>query len=339
MENHNRPPTRFPNKWKSKVINLVWFILPLLGFAFFLYGNTHESVWVDEAYTMGISSRSMSPANLWHYAAKDYHPPLYYFLLWLFRWVFGPSIFVARAFSALTSFGLLLLGAWPFRRACGNRAALIFMALAVVAPAYVAYAQDIRMYSMAAFAVFGMAVYLHLAIRGGHRADWVKAFLFTLLAMYVHIYALLGAFFVGLYSLLYAVFVHRKRTLACVTLLGLSAAAFLPWVFVLYGQFQRASQRFWIPPLTQQGMIEAIIFPFGLKFHSPDSAVVTVAILFVASVVGIFLAMRKEKTRALATVCLLAFFSTIGFVFLISRLVRPFVIGRYMLPLIPEFDT
>jgi hypothetical protein len=329
----NTQPARFSNRWNNQFVRWIWIILPLLGLAFFLYRNTHESVWVDEAYTMGISSPSISLAEIWHVTARDYNPPLFYYLLWLFRWVFGPSIFVARLFSALSAFGLLLLGAGPFRRACGNKAALIFMALAVLAPAYVAYAQDIRMYSMAAFAVFGMAVYLQLAIRDGRRADWVKAFLFTILALYVHIYAILGAFFVGLYSLLYVVFVQRKRMLACVTVLGLAAAAFLPWVFILYGQFQRASQNFWIPALTRQGMMEAIAFPFGLKFGTPDTAAVVAAILFIASVVGIFLAMRKARTYALSVVCLLAFFSTMGFMFLISSLVRPFIIGRYMLPL------
>jgi hypothetical protein len=333
MEHGSQPATRVPKEWMTKALNLIWLVLPLLGFLFFLYRNTHESVWVDEAYTLGISSRSMSLVDLWRYAAKDYHPPLYYALLWLFRWVFGPSVFVARAFSALAAFGLLLLGAYPFRRACGNAAALILMALAVVAPAYAAYAQDVRMYSMAAFAVFGMAVYLHLAIRDGRRADWVKAFLFTLLAMYVHIYALLGAVFVGLYSLAYAFLVHRRRTVACVSLLAVSAVAFLPWVFVLYGQFQRASERFWIPPLTRLGMMEAIVFPFGLKFESPDVAAVTVASLLIACVVGIFVAMRRRRTYALAAVCLSAFFSTTALMFLVSWRVRPLVIGRYMLPL------
>lgn len=333
MTNHTQPPADSPSKWRTMAGTLPWVILPLLGLVVFLYGNIHESAWVDEAYTMGVSSKNLSLIDLWRYAAQDYHPPLYYTLLWLFRWVFGPSIFVARAFSAMAAFGLVLLGAWPFRRACGNRAALIFMGLAVAAPAFVSYAQDIRMYAMAALAVFGMAVYLHLAIHDNRRADWGKAFLFTLLAMYVHIYALLGAFFVGLYSLLYALIVHRDRLLACIIVLGTSAVAFVPWLFVLYGQFQRASEGFWIPPLDQKAMMEALAFPFGLKFHTPDVAAATAGILLVASVGGIFMAMRKSKTYALATVCLAAFFSTIGLMFLMSWLVRPFVIGRYMLPL------
>lgn len=319
------------HQWKGRLMNWIWIILPLLGFVFFLYRNTHESAWVDESWTMGVSSTSF--ASLWGHLTNDYNPPLYYYLLWLFRWIFGPSLFVARTFSALTSFGLLLLGAWPFRRACGNLAALLFMALAVLSPAYVAYAQDVRMYSMAAFAVFGMAVYLYLAIRDGNRADWAKALLFTIFAMYVHIYALVGAFFVGLYCLLYAILVHRKRIFPCIAVLGVSFVAFLPWLFVLFGQIQKASKNYWIPPLDQKIMREAIAYPLGMKFFTPDIASVAVAILLIASVAGIYVAMRKTKTYALAAVCFLAFFSTTEFMFVISWLVRPFVWGRYMLPL------
>jgi 4-amino-4-deoxy-L-arabinose transferase-like glycosyltransferase len=319
------------NQWKSKLANLAWIILPLLGFVFFLYRNTHESAWVDENWTLGVTSTSFT--SLWGHLAKDYNPPLYYYLLWLFRWIFGPSLFVARTFSALTSFGLLLLGAWPFRRACGNTAALLFLALAVLSPAYVAYAQDVRMYSMAAFAVFGMAVYLYLAVRDGNRADWVKALLFTIFAMYIHIYALAGAFFVGVYCLLYAVLVHRKRIVPCIAVLGISFVAFLPWLFVLIGQIQKASNNYWIPPLDQKIMREAIVYPLGMKFFTPDIASVAAALLFIASVAGIFVAMRKAKPYALAAVCFLAFFSTTEFMFVVSWLVRPFVWGRYMLPL------
>jgi len=324
-------PAAVREKWKSRLANSIWILLPLLGLAFFLYRNTHESAWVDENWTLGVSSTSF--ASLWGHLTKDYNPPLYYYLLWLFRWIFGPSLFAARAFSALTSFGLLLLGAWPFRRACGNTAALLFMALAVLSPAYVAYAQDVRMYSMAAFAVFGMAVYLYLAIRDGNRADWVKALLFTILAMYVHIYALAGAFFVGVYSLLYAVIVHRKRIVPCIAVLGVSFVAFLPWLFVLIGQIQKAAGRYWIPPLDQNIMRDAIVYPLGMKFFAPETASVAAAVILIASVAGLFAAMRKAKPYAFAVICFLAFFSTTEFMFVVSWVVRPFVWGRYMLPL------
>ena len=178
MKDNPTSPTSDRMRWLEVAF---WIALPLIGLALFLFNNVHESLELDETYSMGISK--LNPLGIWQAAAQDVHPPLYYLILWAFRSLAGSSPWVARSVSALGAFGMLMIGAFPLRRLLGSKAAILFILMIASAPGVLAYAQDIRMYVWAAFFVTGMAAYLFLSIRDGRRADWILAFLFTVAAM------------------------------------------------------------------------------------------------------------------------------------------------------------
>lgn len=321
---------RFPPAWTTAG----WLFLPLVGLALFLFGNTRESLWLDEAGTMQMTGPAAGLTDVWRAATRDVHPPLYSLLLWASRRLLGPSPAAARGFSALGAFGLLLVGAWPLRRALGDKTALLFLALALLSPALLAHAQEARMYTWAAFLLTGMAVYLHLGIRDGRRSDWVKAAIFTTGALYVHPFSLLATFFLGASNLALVVARRRDRLRAFLSALGLPALAFLPWVQVLAHQVSRVSRGFWIPPLTLRGLGDVLAYPFGLKFGTPVEAYPCAVLVYAAAVAGLVLGLRRARLVSLPVVCLLAALSTVLVAALFSWAVRPVLIGRSSMPLL-----
>jgi 4-amino-4-deoxy-L-arabinose transferase-like glycosyltransferase len=323
--------------WKLVIGNWLFVALLLVGAFLFVFRITHESVWMDEAFSIALADNSF--ADIWRLSVDDSHPPLYHFMLRAFRLVFGDSIFVARLFSALGAFCLVLLGAGPLRRACGDKVGLIYAMMAVVSPTLISYGQEARMYVWAAVFVTGTAMYTYLAITGGKRSDWVRAGVFTFAAVYTHTYSLLAAFFVGLFALVWLFLKDRKKLPAFLVAMGVPALSFIPWLLVLLRQSSRVSQDFWIPEVTGESIVHALICPYSLKFYFDHwSFRVNTVIAFSVIIAGMVIAFsRQRRNRMLPVLCLFAFLATFFTAVLLSLLIRPILIPRYMVPLLGLF--
>ena len=100
---------------KSDRIRLwvTWVALLLLGVFFFTLRITHESLWMDEAFSVAVADLPFG--DFWRASLQENSPPLYYFMLWVFWRIFGDSFLAARLFSAIGAFGVVLLGIGPIR--------------------------------------------------------------------------------------------------------------------------------------------------------------------------------------------------------------------------------
>jgi hypothetical protein len=126
------------------------------------------SIWYDEAITLLTTSGHAKldwSLGLWQFNPtlnlkrivvdlyeQDVHPPLYFWTLAIWRTVFGSSLEVARAFSALlilASLGLL----YRLARDCGMRRPWIPIAVYAASSAGMWYAYDARPYAMATFLI------------------------------------------------------------------------------------------------------------------------------------------------------------------------------------------
>ncbi|MCB0154784.1 MAG: glycosyltransferase family 39 protein, partial [Anaerolineae bacterium] len=130
---------------KITVMLLLW-----AGFALRLYRLGAESLWYDE--TVSAFLASLPPLDLIGHTARDIHPPGYYLLLHFWRGLAGSSEFALAFFSL--SFSLLLIAATGrlARHLTGSRAVANWaMLLVALSPYQVWYAQEVRMYTLAAF--------------------------------------------------------------------------------------------------------------------------------------------------------------------------------------------
>lgn len=341
-------PTNFSHT--QKVLWLSWFGLLLVGSFLFVFRIAHESVWMDEAFSIAVADHPLG--EIWRLTAEDCHPPLYYFMLRAFRLIFGDSILASRLFSAVGAFCLVLLGIGPIRRVCGNKVALIYTLLAIVMPILVAHAQEIRMYSWAAFFVTGMAVYTCLAIYEGKRSNWIALGLFTIAAMYTHVYSLFAAFFIGLFALVRLLVKDRRKLPAFLIAVGIPILLFIPWLFALLQQASRFSRDYWIPEAGIRVVIGALVYPFGLKWCTfgliwysfkwlgslcPGYWLhyIIAAVAFLAIVGGAVIAsLRRRRNLLLPVLSLFAFFATLLTGVLLNKLIRPLFWPRYTAPLL-----
>jgi MFS family permease len=124
----------------------------------------HARYWIDEGLSVGISSHPVTQIpGLLH---QDGSPPLYYVLLSLWVSVFGNGEADTHALSVVFAI-LTVPAAWFAARALfGHRAAWIAALLAALNPFLTYYAQETRMYALAAL--------LSVAVTGTFVAAFVQ---------------------------------------------------------------------------------------------------------------------------------------------------------------------
>ncbi len=119
-----------------------------LALALRLYRLTFQSLWWDEGISLYLAGLDLNGLVLQKEYALDLHPPLYHALLAVWTWFAGPSVFSARAFSALVGVLNVPLLYVLTRRLAGPVAAIVAACLLAVSPVHVFYSQELRMYAL-----------------------------------------------------------------------------------------------------------------------------------------------------------------------------------------------
>lgn len=147
--------SRFRTEVSRIAASRVWLITALLlGFALRLYRLGGESLWYDETVSVYLAAQPIT--DLIAHTARDIHPPAYYLLLHAWQLISAPSV----------AFGLEFLFAWPSlsldmlvialtyaitKRIFSETAARWAIALALLHPVQIWFAQEVRMYALGAF--------------------------------------------------------------------------------------------------------------------------------------------------------------------------------------------
>ena len=142
---------------------LCWLCLILLaGFALRVWHLDHESLWIDEAFSVWVGWQPVVPALNW-LARIDQHPPLYYLLLHFWMRI-GDDPYSVRLLSALVSTLNVPVLYRLARRLAGWRVGLLAATLLAFSPFHVQFAQEARMYALlcleATFLVWAVVVLL-----------------------------------------------------------------------------------------------------------------------------------------------------------------------------------
>jgi uncharacterized protein (DUF2141 family) len=324
MDRENKPWYSRPRFW--------WPVIILLAGLVYFTGISHESIWFDEAFSYQVASHS--PGGILGLMAADNHPPLYYLLLGAVMSILGNSVWALRLLSVLGAIGLVGLGAGPVRRLFGNRTAFIYAGVILFTPVVLIYAHEARMYSLATFCVTASVLYGYLAVRYNRRWDWFLFGLSSLAAAYLHYYGLMAAFFMYLLLLLWLLFRKREILKPYLVTGAVVAVGYLPWLVFFYRQVTMVNKGFWIPAVTWQGILNAMLQPFAYKDSSgPFTPVMTILLVSSAILVavGLWSARRKAGDEWLfggfALAVLLCSFLSPIFISLVSS---PIFYARYI---------
>lgn len=332
----------FIRKNGSRILIILYTIaLFLLNFIRIFDNN----FWGDEAYTIRLAQ--MRLPIMFAETAGDVHPPLYYILVKLTGGILGYRGTVFH-FTSLIPYGIVLvLALTVLWKHFGKTTSLILVTLASLLPTAVQYNVEARMYSWGSLFVLLSYLFLWRILQQNRWSDYVGFVFFSLAAAYTHYYCLISvAFF---YIALFLVsLVKRKESLKKTVVCGLvTVAGYLPWFFTLLQTLERTADDFWmmwIPTLK-----ECVAF-----FFSENSPYILFAILIIGVTVFFIQLIRSSKTDTASETSgalsirlpwftlttdaiwvisgLFSMFGTILVGIMVSRLIRPLFIVRYLYP-------
>jgi mannosyltransferase len=280
---------------RSRLMLLVVMVAGSI-FRFFLIGK--KSIWLDEAYSIAITQRSLIDL-LRMTVLTDSHPPLYYLLLktWL---LFSESEAWARSLSAFFSILSIPVMYLLVREVYQDKkAGLLGASLLAFSPFQIWYAQEARMYSALTFFVLASAFFFFRALEKNAVWDWAGYGLMTSLALYTDNGAIWYLATLVSFSIL---FMGRYWDRAAGWLLshlaiGLSYVIWLPF---LYQQTRQVTESFWLPPPSFQ-----TVFNTFLDFHSYNFPWIEVSVLYMAAIfVFAYIVPGKSLSRQLASLWL-----------------------------------
>lgn len=173
-------------------------IAVLLAGAAILFGGCFQnSLWFDEAYTVGLMQHSL--LNVFKWATFDVHPHLYYVALKLFTMIFGDSLPAMRIFSALGAVMFASLGLTHLRKDFGRKVGFWFSFCAVFSASTLVYALQIRMYTWAAYFVALAAIYAFRKYSDPeNRKNRILFLVCSVAAAYIHYFGLFAVAAVNL---------------------------------------------------------------------------------------------------------------------------------------------
>ncbi len=325
-------------------------------------------IWYDELFSMEFASRSTR--ELIGLTARDVHPPLYYMLVRAFL-VFGKGLgFIGSGQGLLApEMAAKLVSIFPFvivliyalttvRKHFGLFAAGMFSFAVITVPQMPEYTTEIRMYSWAMFFVTASLLHCFSILRrfrqhediGGAIGDLLALAVYASASAYTHYYAALSVgIIIGiLFVIMLAGHISnvkkgempeksQKLLAGLVVSMLLAGISYLPWVSVVLSQVGAVKNNYWIQPVGLRSFGSAAKHLF-MGYFTNDIVKVVTALLFMAlslilSARSFVRAFFKKEERALFEIyalVILPILVTIGIV--ISMLLRPVFVNRYMIP-------
>jgi len=180
--------------------------------------------WIDEGLSVGIAHHHWT--SIPHLLRQDGSPPAYYMLLGLWIRLFGDGERATHTLSLLFALGCIPL-AFAVARAVFDRVTGWFCAILAAFDPYLAYyAQETRMYTMAAFISLVVAYAYVQGILRGSRAWSVVLVVATDLLLYTHNWGLFLCAGLAVATALFA----RERLRRFVAVAAGVAVLYAPWL-------------------------------------------------------------------------------------------------------------
>ena len=276
-------------------------LILLLAVILRFYNNTAVALWHDEAFSALYIKYPWG--EMMHRIILDVHPPLYYFILRFWSYVFGSGLLSLRALSIIFGVLTVWMGYKLIWQAFKNRTWALFAALFLaINPFQIQYALEARMYTLGTFLLLLSSWLLLRALEQNKFKDWVFYGITVAACLYTHYYLAFSIIAQGLY-LLYHLIKNRQfdfadlknsRLYRAAAAIILSSLLYIPWLSAFNEQRSRVQQSFWIPPMDRwsiPGTIWKMVFG-GTGINRPT--------LFVATIVAILILIyfiRKIKMQ------------------------------------------
>lgn len=274
----------------------------ILGGVLRYYNNTAVALWHDEAFSALYIRYPIG--EMMHRITLDVHPPLYYWVLRLWSYVFGSGLLSLRSLSIL--FGILTIYAcYLFVKEAFQNEKLAILASFFLAinPFQIQYSLEARMYTLGTFLILFSSYLLIRALNSNKTSVWAAYAVITAACFYTHYFLFFSVAAQGLYFL-YWLWQQKRFTLNFkkdnLTLKGLgsyllSLIIFLPWVPTLLAQVQRVEKSFWIPAPDRWSIPSTI---WKMAFGGQGNDHITLAVITLVAIGLIIYYFRESAPPA-----------------------------------------
>ena len=233
-------------------------LVAALGLLLRLYRLDWQSAWIDELFTMQVSS--MDFELLLREMSLDYaHPPLHMLVA---KWVtnlIGYGVWQVRLFSAVCGTAEIFVMGLLAAKLFGQRVAILSALLLAVAQAKIYESQEARGYALAALLVTLASYWLLSALQEGRALDWWKFVGASGLMLNVHYYTV----FVLLAMVVFAFWFRREYPVPRWWWAGgllVLACFMLPWLSSgVVGEFLRSWEPSSFPGMSRAKAITPLL--------------------------------------------------------------------------------
>lgn len=291
-----------------------------------------NSIRLDEAQSLWQTNRSYG--SLLRIVAEDVHVPLYHVLLRTWRLVFGPDIQTARLLSLL-----FLLAAVPVfylvaRKVLSTPWALFALVVFSCSPFLQWYGNEARMYSMLVLVTLVSQYFFLDVVTTGRRAAWIGYAASAVVGVYTHYFFAFVLAAQGIYVLLMWRQLPRTAIARMAGVAAVVGAAYLPWFLYFRANGSASETR---PNLPEPSSIDFSNvysqFLFGFQSDTINTVLVsTWPLLVLGALASVRVGVRLDRATAYLVV---AAFVPVLLAFVVSHLVTPFFLSRYMIAALP----
>lgn len=214
---------------------MIWIIL-IIALSVRLI-SLNQSLWLDEAINILAARNFDFIYFITRYPIADFHPPGYFALLWVWIRIFGSSEIASRSLSILFSIGTVWLTYLIGRKLFNKNVGLLGALFLSLAPLFIYYSQEARMYSLAAFAVT-LSTYFFVSFFNKEKNSQIGYILSTALIFYSDYVA----YFVLPAQILYVLIYKRLFIKKYLITLGGAVALLIPWLVIFPEQLSNGQQ-------------------------------------------------------------------------------------------------
>lgn len=325
----------------NNLINLLPLLISFLFLIllFYIYIK-YPFLSVDEGYTRGLLNLNLS--DMISVTSNDVHPPLYYFINFLFAKLVNilglhMSVMHLLEFPALIPYLILLLiSLTKIRKEYGLLSAGIFALALISMSGFFTNYLIARMYSWTLLFMVIAFFFVKDILDKNNYLSWVMFSIFSILAAYTHYFSILSSIIIYLmlfiWILLYKekefVRDNLKKFFASVIIY---AILFMPWLFVMLNQMNIVRSSFQIPPITFNNLVYFISYAFTISGNQ------IIQFLSVLLMIALFIALynkfneTKNNHDAFLLMGYCVFIGTLFFGFILSIVYKPLLYDRYLL--------
>jgi mannosyltransferase len=309
-----------------------------------LLNVTNAAIWFDEAFSSYLIQFSFK--DIFFYTATDVHPPLYYWALKLWTELFGTGEIGLRTMSIFFAVATILVTFLLARRLFGRKVAITSLLFLALSPMLVRYADEARMYTMAAFIVVSATYALVRAVDSGKRSWWVVYGILIGLGMWIHYFTALiwvshwvwraWYTFQKSSSLKTAITVFFSRNWIIAHIVGI--AVFSPWIYFMVRQLGIVQAGgFWIGPVGVDTPVNFLTNVFYYLEHGQAQSwlaliLITVCAVLISLIVRTYKSLNVPEKLNFMLIAAIAFVP--GVLLFLASLppLRPSYVERYLIP-------